>query len=79
MSVNTGTAAGKWPLLRVIRGEAKPEEIAALTTVVLALATPRTTATPVARRSAWADRSTLVRSAPYPGPNAWRAAALPRR
>jgi hypothetical protein len=68
------TAPG--PFLRVIRGDATPEEIAAVVAVLLSRpvldARPRRP-TP----SAWADRSGLLRRPVFPGPGAWRRSALP--
>lgn len=67
------------PRLRVVRGDATPEEIAALLAVVGARthaaraakagAGPRST--PVSR---WADRSRQLRRPLPHGPDAWRAA-----
>ena len=77
------TDEGTRPLLRVVRGDATAEEIAAL---VAALATARGTARARARRgladgrarSGWCDRARMLR-APIPhGPGAWRTSALPR-
>ena len=65
------------PVLRVVRGDATPEEIAAVVAVLLAppaLAEPRPRRAP----SAWADRSRLLRRPLFPGPDAWRRSALPR-
>jgi len=58
------------PLLRVVRGEPTSEELAALIAVV----TARSTTSPAgpAFRSAWTDRSRLVRRCPPTGPGAWR-------
>jgi acyl-CoA carboxylase epsilon subunit len=64
------------PVLRVIRGDASPEEIAALVAVLLsrpAGAEP----TPRQAPSAWADRSRLLRRPLHPGPGRWRRSALP--
>jgi hypothetical protein len=63
------------PVLRVVRGDATPEEIAALVAVLLS----RTAAGEAARRapSAWADRSRQLRRPLVPGPDAWRRSALP--
>ena len=64
------------PVLRVVRGDATPEEIAAVVAVLLsrpALAEPRPRQAP----SAWADRSRLLRRPLFPGPDAWRRSALP--
>jgi hypothetical protein len=61
------------PLLRVVRGEPTPAELAALTVVVAALSQrrPRRRPTPV---GAWASRADAVRPALQPGPGGWRAA-----
>jgi len=63
-------------VLRVIRGDATPEEIAALVAVLMSRASdgeppPRTTP------SAWSDRSRLVRRPTQPGPGAWRRSSFP--
>ena len=66
------------PVLRVIRGDATPEEIAAVAAVLLsrpALADAPPPAPPAP--SAWADRSRLLRRPLHPGPGAWRRSALP--
>jgi hypothetical protein len=61
------------PLLRVVKGEPTPAELAALTVVVAALSQrrPRRRPTPV---GAWASRADAVRPALLPGPGGWRAA-----
>jgi len=63
-------------VLRVIRGDASPEEIAALVAVLLSRPAY---AEPAPRRapSAWADRSRLLRRPVHAGPGAWRSSALP--
>ncbi|MER7543670.1 acyl-CoA carboxylase subunit epsilon [Actinomadura sp.] len=74
------------PHLRIVRGDATPEEIAALVAVLTARARAAAAARDgagAARPSRWADRSRLVRGTfagdPGPrGPGAWRASALPR-
>jgi Acyl-CoA carboxylase epsilon subunit len=65
------------PVLRVVRGDATPEEIAAVVAVLLSrpasdLGTPTRPAP-----SAWTDRSRLLRRPLFPGPDAWRRSALP--
>jgi Acyl-CoA carboxylase epsilon subunit len=62
------------PLLRVVRGEPSPEELAALVAVLAA----GTAAAPAARppRSAWSDPARLL-GVHAPGPSAWRRSALP--
>jgi hypothetical protein len=66
------------PVLRVIRGDATPEEIAALLAVVAA----RSRSVPAAgsRRptSAWTDRAQILRAPVAAGPGAWRQSAWPR-
>jgi hypothetical protein len=70
------TAPG--PVLRVIRGEATPEEIATVIAVVLSRAAASDAPPPDRPApSAWADRSRLLRRPPHPGPDAWRRSALP--
>ena len=65
-------------MLRVIRGDASAEEIAALVAVLMSRAadddSPSAAQLP---RSAWADRSALLRRPVLPGPGAWRRSALP--
>ena len=63
------------PLLRVVRGDATPEEIAALIAVVTSRGGD-VEAEPGPTRSLWA-RPILRTSLPH-GPGAWRASSLPR-
>ena len=69
------------PVLRVIRGDATPEEIAAVVAVLLArsAASDASSSSSSARPapSAWADRSRLLRRPLHPGPGAWRRSGLP--
>ena len=67
------------PVLRVIRGDATPEEIAAVVAALLSAAAAASDAPPPARTapSAWSDRSRLLRRPVHPGPGAWRRSALP--
>ena len=69
-----GSARG--PALRVVRGDATPEEIAALVAVLLS-PPGDDEVPPVPARSAWADRSSRLRRPLRPGPGAWRRSALP--
>jgi hypothetical protein len=65
------------PLLRVVTGEPTPEELAALTVVVAALAQqqrPRRRPAPV---GAWASRTVAVRRPLQAGPGGWLAAGRP--
>jgi hypothetical protein len=61
-------------LLRVVRGEPTPDELAALVTVVAARAASRRPAS--ARRPAWGDPALALRRIPVPGPDAWRRSTL---
>ena len=66
------------PVLRVIRGDATPEEIAAVLAVLLSRAAASDAAPPARPApSAWSDRSRLVRRPLFAGPDAWRRSALP--
>ncbi|MFC0041433.1 acyl-CoA carboxylase subunit epsilon [Actinomadura rayongensis] len=69
------------PFLQVVRGDAAPEEVAALVAVLTARARGAAGRGEEARpRSRWADPARLVRGTPAarPGPGAWRAAFGPR-
>lgn len=64
------------PLLRVVKGDATPEEVAALVAVFAALRTEE----PPARRPApaWGAHHRKVRRTLPHGSGGWRASALPR-
>jgi hypothetical protein len=64
------------PRLEIINADATAEEIAAIVAVFSSLQSP---AEPKpAPRSVWASRQRRTRAALRPGPDAWRASALPR-
>jgi hypothetical protein len=66
------------PVLRVIRGDATPEEIAAVVAALLSRAASDADASPPRPApSAWSDRSRLLRRPVHLGPDAWRRSALP--
>jgi hypothetical protein len=66
------------PVLRVIRGDATPEEIAALVAVLMSRSASGAEVPPSRPApSAWSDRSRLLRRPLFPGPGAWRRSALP--
>jgi len=72
------SAGDDQPLLRVVRGDATPEEIAALVAVLLARSADAEALGPARSVSgSWADRSRLLRRPLSPGPGAWRRSALP--
>jgi hypothetical protein len=66
------------PVLRVIRGDATDEEIAALLAVLAARSGGAVDGPAERPAAAWADRAALIRSPLRPGPNAWRASAWRR-
>jgi hypothetical protein len=61
------------PLLRIVRGDPTPEEIAALTVVVATLSQGRSRRRPTPV-GAWASYAGGHRRALQPGPGGWRAA-----
>ena len=65
------------PVLRVVRGDASDEELAALV-AVLAAAGGATEEPPAPARSRWAARQALVRRPVTPGPGAWRSSGGPQ-
>ena len=66
------------PVLRVIRGDATPEEIAAVLAALLsAVGASDAFGASDAPPSAWSDRSRLLRRPVHPAPDAWRRSALP--
>lgn len=64
------------PLLRVVRGDPTPEELAALVAVIASLGAP--TAAPDRRTPDWNAPRRLTRVTQRHGPGAWRASGLPR-
>jgi hypothetical protein len=64
------------PLLRLVRGDATPEEVAAIVAVVTAHAAAAAVPAPRAPRSVWADRAGAMRVASGPGPGGWRRAGI---
>ncbi|MCW2817270.1 MAG: hypothetical protein JWR42_57 [Marmoricola sp.] len=64
------------PLLRVVKGDPTPEQLAALVTVVSALAAGAAAAdVPPAPRPEWSAHHRAVRPVHRHGPGAWRASA----
>ncbi len=66
------------PLLRIVRGDPRPEEVAALVAVVSALAAGAAEASArrrTGRRSEWAAHHRSLRPPHRHGPGAWRASA----
>ena len=78
----TSDAAGseevQRPTLRVVRGDATAEEVAALVAVLTAAAGGEGSLDDGAGRPAWSDPARTVREPLPHGPSAWRASAWPR-
>ena len=72
---------GVRPYLRVVRGEASPEEIAALVATLTVIAAARSRAAeeaaPAPVPSHWNAPARRLRAPLHPGPGAWRRSALP--
>ena len=80
MTARTGDPdGGEAPVLRVVRGDATPEELAALVAVLGALGGRPVSPRGEATVSAWTDRRATVRSTDlHHGPGAWRSSFWPR-
>ncbi|MEP7088782.1 MAG: acyl-CoA carboxylase subunit epsilon [Nocardioidaceae bacterium] len=66
------------PPLFVIRGDATPVEVAALTVVLTGLSAGTATSGPGTRpRPEWSAPRRALRHPHSPGPGAWRASSLP--
>ncbi len=65
------------PVLRIVRGDATPEEVAALVAVIAAMSAGGGPTRPKPR-SSWADPARRMRTSLPHGPGAWRASGLPR-
>jgi hypothetical protein len=64
------------PLLRVVKGDPSPEELAALVAVIATLGGPAASAP--RRTPDWNAPRRLHRLPHHPGPGGWRASGLPR-
>ncbi|MEO6512720.1 MAG: acyl-CoA carboxylase subunit epsilon [Nocardioides sp.] len=64
------------PILRIAKGDATPEEIAALVAVIASMGGAAPAATKP--RSSWADPARALRPVLRHGPGGWRASGLPR-
>jgi hypothetical protein len=63
------------PVLQVIRGDASPEEVAALLAVIAARSAPPEETPPRRSVGGWADPAYAMSPLPNPGPGAWRSSA----
>jgi acyl-CoA carboxylase epsilon subunit len=72
----TETAEPTPPLLRIVKGDPTPEEVAALVAVVSAMAAGAQASTAQGRpKSQWASHARRLRGPHRHGPGAWRASA----
>ena len=60
------------PALRIVRGDASPEDVAVLTALLSPAGEPDEAPAP-APRGGWRDATRLYRRQLYPGPGAWRS------
>ena len=69
------------PALRVVAGDATPEEIAAVVAAVAVTAASTESRPPASATSVWADRAhghRSIRATFAPGPDGWRTSFWPR-
>jgi Acyl-CoA carboxylase epsilon subunit len=71
----TDEAAEQGPLLKVVKGAATPEELAALVAVLASVGGPEESPKPPT--PAWAAHHRKVRVTFRPGQGGWRSSALP--
>jgi Acyl-CoA carboxylase epsilon subunit len=75
----SGATAGA-PYLRVVRGDASAEELAAIVATLTSIAAARTAAAPTEQPPAahnWNSRSRLLRTPVHAAAGGWRRSALP--
>ncbi|HSA53094.1 MAG TPA: acyl-CoA carboxylase subunit epsilon [Yinghuangia sp.] len=65
-------------MIKIVRGEPTPEELAAIVTVVAARASAAGPAEAPATPSQWNAPARLVRTPLHPGPGAWQASGWAR-
>ena len=74
-------AEARVPYLRVVRGDATAEEIAALVAALAAVAAARSRAATAAQRAParpnWNAPARMLRTPVHPAPGGWRRSALP--
>ncbi len=71
-------SAEEEPVVRVVKGEPTPEELAALIAVITARVAAAETEPATERASDWASYWRNVRRPLQHGPGRWRASAFPR-
>ena len=73
---DAGATTGR-PVLRVVRGNPTPEELVALTVVLVARSGSAVGRQPARPRSGWVERAAQLRRPPSPGPGAWVRSGRP--
>lgn len=72
---------GSVPYLRVVRGDASPEELAALVATLLAVCAARSGGADEAKQrpvpARWGSKARLMRAPVHPAAGGWRRSALP--
>jgi Acyl-CoA carboxylase epsilon subunit len=74
---NQSETPAEGPPLRLVRGDATPEEVAAVMAVLSAVSAGRLEPAP-RHTSQWSSPERALRRPLTPGPGAWRASAWPR-
>ena len=65
------------PVLRIIRGSASPEEIAAVVAVLASRSATAAKPPDTEPSRGWTNRADALRRPLAPGPGAWRASGMP--
>jgi hypothetical protein len=77
-AAETAAATEARPPLFAVRGDATPEEVAALVAVLQGVAASAAPPAAPGPRSQWASPARAVRPSLVSGPGGWRASGLPR-
>lgn len=64
------------PVLRITKGDASPEDLAALIALFAAIGTSGESAPANNEIHAWSNKEQMFRHFPIPGPGAWRASGM---
>ena len=80
-SASASRVAEDAPFLRIVHGDATPEEVAAIVATLTAIAAVRSRVAEEAKHESvlanWNDRARLLRAPVHPAPGGWRRSALP--
>ncbi len=64
------------PVLRITKGDASPEDLAALIALFSAIGTSSDSESTSDEIHAWSNKEQMFRRFPIPGPGAWRASGM---